>query len=98
MLKYVILLVFVVVIPIVAMAPGFCKYICPAGTLEAGVILVSMNESLQALIGGLFWWKILLLIIVIGTAVFIFRSFCRFICPLGAFNVGSVRVRVINVR
>lgn len=98
MLKYVILLVFVVVMPIVAMAPGFCKYICPAGTLEAGVILVSMNESLQALIGGLFWWKILLLIIVIGTAVFIFRSFCRFICPLGAFYAFFHKVSVVGMK
>lgn len=98
LLKYIMLLVFVVGIPIVTMAPGFCKYVCPAGTLEAGVPLVSMNDSLQALIGGLFSWKILLLVLIIGTAIFIFRSFCRFICPLGAFYGLFHKVSVVGMK
>jgi hypothetical protein len=88
-LKYVILVVFVIILPVMYMyanipLPAFCKYICPAGTLEGGVPLVFMDERLQALLGTLFSWKILILILVIGTAVFIFRSFCGFKLHYGA--------------
>ncbi|MBQ4524256.1 MAG: 4Fe-4S binding protein [Lachnospiraceae bacterium] len=83
--KYVILVVFVVGIPLVWAVPGFCKYICPAGTLEGGIPLVAMNEGLKAMTGGLYWWKIFLLVVILLSSVFIFRSFCRFLCPLGAF-------------
>ncbi|MCI8408927.1 MAG: 4Fe-4S binding protein [Lachnospiraceae bacterium] len=84
-LKYIILAVFVVGIPLVLAVPGFCKYICPAGTLEGGVILTALDRRLRGLIGGLFSWKIMVLIVVLISAIFVFRSFCRFICPLGAF-------------
>lgn len=84
-LKYFVLVIFVILIPLFAAVPGFCKYICPAGTLEAGLPLVAANEQLQELTGGLFSWKIFLLIVIAGSAIFIFRSFCRFFCPLGAF-------------
>lgn len=84
-LKYIILVVFVVVIPLVFLAPGFCKYICPAGTLEGGIPLLLKNEPLRQMAGSLFRWKTLLLILILVSAVFIFRSFCRFLCPLGAF-------------
>lgn len=83
-LKYIILIVFSILIPILLLEPGFCKYICPAGTLEAGIPLVAGNQQLQTLIGNLYIWKIVLLVIIIISAIFIFRSFCRFICPLGA--------------
>ena len=83
-LKYIILVVFSILIPILLLEPGFCKYICPAGTLEAGIPLVAGNQQLQTLIGNLYIWKIVLLVIIITSAIFIFRSFCRFICPLGA--------------
>ena len=85
LLKYVILIVFVVGIPLVFAVPGFCKYICPAGTLEAGVFLPVKNEQLRNLLGVLFSWKIIVLLVFVVAAVFIFRSFCRFVCPLGAF-------------
>ena len=44
-LKYVILVVFVIGIPLLYAVPGFCKYICPAGTLEGGIPLVLAGES-----------------------------------------------------
>lgn len=97
-LKYIILIVFVIGIPLILAVPGFCKYICPAGTLEGGVILVAMNKRLQALIGGLFSWKMAVLAVVIISAVFIFRSFCRFICPLGAFYALFYKVSMVGMR
>ncbi len=89
-LKYVILLLFVILLPIFLVggygvsAPYFCKLICPAGTLEAGIPLVLGNEDLQLLVGWLFSWKVFILIIVIVMSVFIHRFFCKYMCPLGA--------------
>lgn len=88
--KYLILLVFVLILPVIYKlalgfpVPAFCKYICPAGTLEGGIPLVLMDESLGSLAGALFTWKAGVLAVIILSAVFICRSFCRFICPLGA--------------
>lgn len=90
-LKYVILVFFVILVPIAyafkdAPMPAFCKYICPAGTLEGGLGLLSneVNASYFSMLGPLFTWKFLILVSVVVGSVFIFRVFCRFICPLGA--------------
>lgn len=89
-LKYGILIIFVILLPMMAVnefgfgSPFFCKYICPAGTLEAGVPLVALNPTLRSAIGFLFSWKVFLLIVTIVASIFIYRPFCRFICPLGA--------------
>lgn len=90
-LKYVILVFFVVIVPIIyalrdVPLPAFCKYICPAGTFEGGLGLLSnkINESYFSMLGPIFTWKFLLLVAFSVAAVFIFRVFCRFICPLGA--------------
>ena len=82
--KYVILVLFVLYIPVVKMTPGFCKYICPAGTVEAGIPLVLMNKQLQSQIGFLFSWKVFILCLCILICSVCYRAFCRFICPLGA--------------
>lgn len=100
-LKYVILVFFVLIVPIMyAMRntplPAFCKYICPAGTLEGGIGLLSnaVNNSYFSMLGPLFTWKFMLMVSILVGSVFIFRLFCRFICPLGAlyglFNKLSV--------
>ena len=66
-LEYVILLLFVILLPMVAMDvtglgdPWFCKYICPAGTLEGGVPLVLLNSALRETVGFLYTWKIFIL-------------------------------------
>ncbi len=90
-LKYVILVFFVFIVPITyafrdTPLPAFCKYICPAGTLEGGISLLAnkVNDSYFSMLGPLFTWKFLLLVSIIVASIFIFRMFCRFICPLGA--------------
>ena len=100
-LKYVILVGFVIIIPLFKLAPGFCKYICPAGTLQAGIPLVCMNENLQGMVGILFSWKVFVLAVILLLCIFCYRTFCRFICPLGAIYsffapVSVVRVKVDN--
>ena len=65
--------------------PVFCKYFCPAGTLEGGIPHLLRNPMLRKLAGALFSWKFAVLIAVLTGSVFISRFFCRYFCPLGAF-------------
>ena len=84
--KYV-LLVIVIAIPLIfAGIPSFCKYVCPAGTLEGAISLLAnpANANLFEMLGALFSWKFCILVAVIVLSIFIYRFFCRFICPLGA--------------
>ena len=89
-LKYGILALFVIYIPLYFAfrngfpLPSFCKYICPAGTLEGGLTLVLGNPSLRAAAGVLFDWKVLVLLLFLVSTCFVYRSVCRFFCPLGA--------------
>ncbi|MGN0999927.1 MAG: 4Fe-4S binding protein, partial [Faecousia sp.] len=89
-LKYAILVFFVFIIPVMyafrdTPLPAFCKYICPAGTLEGGIGLLSnkVNASYFSMLGPIFTWKFLLMVSIVVTSVFVFRCFCRFLCPLG---------------
>ena len=90
-LKYVILALFVVILPMTVTNfmgmgdPWFCKYICPSGTLLAGFPMLAMNEPLRGALGLLFSWKTLVLLVVIMLSVFYYRPFCKYLCPLGAF-------------
>lgn len=89
-LKYVIFFVFVILLPMFLVdilgqgAPYFCKLICPAGTLEGGIPLVLLNESMRSALGWLYAWKNVLLLVTIFLSVLIYRPFCKYICPLGA--------------
>ncbi|MBQ7788560.1 MAG: 4Fe-4S binding protein [Clostridia bacterium] len=89
--KYVILIFFVVIVPILyglkdVALPAFCAYICPAGTIGGALGLLSnaANEWMFPMLGPLFTWKFLLLVSFVVGSIFIYRIFCRFICPLGA--------------
>jgi len=98
-LKYVILAVFVVLLPMLLVneagvgTPWFCKLICPAGTLGGGIPLVAANETLRGMVGWLFDWKLLVLAAVVLLSVVLYRPFCKYLCPLGAiysfFNKAS---------
>lgn len=103
--KYVVLGVLTVLVPILygirnLPLPGFCKYICPAGTLEGALGLLSnkINESELARLGPLFTWKFALLVSFILGSVFIFRFFCRFFCPLGAIYGFFNKISLVGVK
>lgn len=101
--KYVVLLIMVIILPLfVVDAFGygevwFCKYLCPAGTLEAGIPLLSLDSSLRSLIGTQFWLKLSLLIFFVILMVPIKRPFCRTICPLGAIYSLFNRISVFRM-
>ncbi len=99
-LKYVVLAVLVVIIPLTVAIPGFCEYICPAGTFQGGIGLLanSENEGLLAVLGPLFTWKFTLLIVIVVASIFIFRAFCRFLCPLGAIYGFFSKIALIGVK
>ena len=104
-LKYIILVFFVFIVPITyafrdTPLPAFCKYICPAGTLEGGIGLLAnkVNASYFSMLGPLFTWKFLLMISILVGSVFIFRLFCRFICPLGALYGLFNRISFFGVK
>ena len=104
--KYAVLAVFVVAVPLWngllkgLPLPGFCKYICPAGTLEGAVALLlhPKNADLKSALGIVFARKAILLILVMAACAFIYRAFCRFLCPLGAIYGLFNRVSLIGVR
>lgn len=89
-LKYLVLALLVIILPLFylftqgAAVPAFCKFLCPAGTLEGAMILVLGNTNMRSLAGVLFAWKFFVLIIVVMACVLLYRAFCRFLCPLGA--------------
>jgi len=83
-LRYVIIFIMVFLVPFLTQEYWFCK-ICPQGTLEAGIPLVTLNPELQQLVGPMFFFKIALLLIFLLGMCFTKRPFCRIFCPLGTF-------------
>ena len=89
-LRYVILIVFPILLVSVmldvtgASMPWFCEWICPSGMLMGGIPLVLMNQGLRAAIGARFFWKLFILLAITLLAVFYYRPFCKYLCPLGA--------------
>ena len=103
-LKYIVLAVFVIALPLwYGLAydvplPGFCKYICPAGTLEGAMGLLPTNPDFFSMLGILFTRKYVIMLIIGLACVFCYRSFCRFLCPLGAIYGLFSRFNIVGVR
>lgn len=98
-LKYAVLLIMVLILPFAhKFTPVYCKYLCPSGTLS-GILLSTADSRLRSLFGWIFTWKAFVLISVVLASMVIFRPFCKYLCPLGAFyalfnKVSAVRLHV----
>ena len=102
--KYGVLVLFVLALPAFAVdayglgSTWFCKWICPAGTLEGGIPLVSSNPSLRMGLGFTFWWKIGLLALTVIFSMLVYRPFCKYLCPLGAFYALFNRISLARMQ
>jgi ferredoxin-type protein NapH len=103
-IKYGLLLFMVILLPLFVVDEfgfghtWFCKYLCPAGTLEAGLPLLILQPGLRDSIGLLFYNKLFFLILFIVWSVVASRPFCRTACPLGAFYGLFSKVKLVKLR
>jgi polyferredoxin len=108
-LRYVITAVFVFALPLLLVdgfgygQTWFCKWICPDGTLIAGIPLSILNAGIRAQLAFMFKWKMGILLLFLVWMVLSMRPFCRTTCPLGAiwglFNkVSLFRLRIDETR
>jgi ferredoxin-type protein NapH len=96
--KYVSLVLLVIILPPILKEPFFCT-LCPAGSLEAGIPIVTgawiqsefgtadifgSSFGILSMVGWWFWLKIGILGGLIALTVVSRRPFCRTACPLGA--------------
>lgn len=103
--KYVLLIGLVIAVPLAFMLqdtplPAFCKYICPSGTLGGAILLLinPANASYYGMLGGLFTWKFAVLVVILLASVFMYRPFCRFMCPLGAIYGFFNKIALLGVK
>ncbi len=91
-LKYIILLVFVIILPLFLVdilgqgSPYFCKLICPIGMLEGGLPLVLLNKSMRSAIGFLYYWKGIILIVTLLLSIIMYRPFVNIYVHLELFT------------
>ncbi len=77
---WIVFILFILILPFLLQSPAFCKYVCPQGALQGGVILPLFNTYS---LGILYVSKMVMLVGIIIASILIARPFCRFICPLG---------------
>ena len=80
-----------------AKVPAFCKYLCPSGTLFGAIPLLGTNVALQSQAGGLFLWKLSILIGIVLLSIKIYRPFCQYLCPLGAIYGWFNRFSLVQI-
>lgn len=89
-LKYVVLLVFVIALPILITdstgtgSPWFCEFICPDGTLFGGIPLALYHPEIRDALSWKFFLKLSVLAVIQVSSVWTYRPFCKYLCPLGA--------------
>ncbi|MDR1134844.1 MAG: 4Fe-4S binding protein [Clostridiales Family XIII bacterium] len=89
-LKYAILLLFVILLPLFALdsfgfgIPWFCKYICPSGMVMGASPVLSAQPGLLSLTGWIFYVKLAVCALIILFSMISHRFFCKYLCPLGA--------------
>jgi len=88
-LKWGVLVLLCLTLPLTALnslgygEPWFCKYLCPAGTLEAGITHLFIMPSLFTLVGTTFFIKVFFLLLILMLCIMENRFFCKTLCPLG---------------
>ncbi len=101
--KYVLLAVFVIIVPLVysgvVVLPAFCQYICPVGMLAGfGLLANPSNVGELVSLGVLFTWKFCVTVLILIGAIFVYRLFCRFLCPLGALYSLFSKLALLGIK
>lgn len=102
--KYAVLAVMVVLLPLLVVdqygggVTWFCKYLCPAGTIEAGLPMLFLQPDLRKVLGFLFLNKLVILVVFIIWSIIASRPFCRTTCPLGAFYALFRKAKLIRLQ
>lgn len=81
-----------------AKVPAFCKFVCPSGTLMGALPLMAADGNLRVQAGGLFGWKLAVLIGLTVLSIKIYRPFCQYLCPLGAIYGWFNRFSLVQVQ
>lgn len=103
-IKYFFLIFFVFLLPLTVVdafgygEPWYCKYFCPAGTLEAGLPMLLLQPELGRTIGPIFYNKLFILVGFIIWSILASRPFCRTACPLGAFYALFKKLKLVKLR
>jgi len=104
-IKYIVLLLLVIILPFLIRdelsrlgAPWFCKYLCPTGTIFGAAPLIAVNDFMHSMLGCQFVLKVTIAIAVIVGSLFVFRIFCRVLCPLGAIYALFNRFAVVRMK
>ena len=105
-IKYFFLVVFVVALPLLMKQgqasvgvgdPAFCKYVCPAGTL-VGLPLIAANPPLWSELGWLFALKGAVAFAIFLGCLWVYRFFCKCLCPLGALYGLFNKIALYQIR
>lgn len=80
-----------------AKVPAFCKYLCPSGTFFGALPLLGTNGALRDQAGGLFFWKLGILLFLLVLSIKVYRPFCQYLCPLGAIYGWFNRFSLVQI-
>ena len=63
-----------------------------------GLLANKANTDLLPMLGPLFTWKFVVLMAVVIGSIFLYRFFCRFLCPLGALYGLFNRISLLGIK
>lgn len=96
-LRWLALIGLVLLLPLLTQKSSYCRLLCPAGTLQGGIPFAIFSSQVRALVGSLYFLKIAILVLLAVGSVFIFRLFCRTLCPLGLIYGFFNRISILGL-
>lgn len=103
-LKYAIGIVFIIGFPLyyyLTVGRGlatFCAYLCPMGFLMMNIVTPLVNGDFEVLMYVVKAHKFYIFAFIAILSLLLYRPFCRFICPLGAFYSLFNKIAFLGMR